>query len=277
MTLQQWQEVLAPKVHGTWNLHRLLPQKDMDFFILLSSIVGVRGNASQGAYSAGGAFQDAFAHYRRSLGLPALSIDLGKIDEVGYVAERSHETAKRLDESGVSAMTKRQFLATLKVAMAAGARAYPAQVITGLRTYSPDRALPEYDVDTFAAFRRAGEATRRATGDEGSAAARPRDALRQAGTVEEATAAFCAAFVDKMSSLLMVAADHIDFSRSINEYGMDSLVAVEMRNWLFKEMDITVPILELLANQSLTHLMSKLVEKSKLTASLFVNGKPAGL
>ncbi|MBE3046962.1 acyl carrier protein, partial [Candidatus Bathyarchaeota archaeon] len=58
-------------------------------------------------------------------------------------------------------------------------------------------------------------------------------------------------------------------------YGMDSLVAVEMRNWLFKEMDITVPILELLANQSLTHLTSKLVEKSKLTASLFVNGYSA--
>lgn len=271
MTLQQWQEVLAPKVQGTWNLHNLLPQEDLDFFIMLSSIVGVRGNASQGAYSAGGAFQDAFAHYRRSQGLPALAIDLGKIDEVGYVAERSAETAKRLDEGGVSAMSKRQFLAALKVAVGLGPGA-PPQVITGLRTYQPDRALPEYDVNTFAAFRRAGEASRRAGGDEGTAAARPRDALRQAGSVEEATAAFCAAFVDKMSSLLMVAADNIDFGRSINEYGMDSLVAVEMRNWLFKEMDITVPILELLANQPLAHLTAKLIEKSKLTAALFMNG-----
>lgn len=271
MTLQQWQDVLAPKVHGTWNLHRLLPQKDMDFFIMLSSIVGVRGNASQGAYSAGGTFQDAFANYRRSLGLPAVSIDLGKIDEVGYVAERSEETAKRLDESGVSAMSKNQFLAALKVAVTTGASA-SAQIITGLRTYSPDRALPEYDVNTFAMFRRTGEATKQSAGDEGTTTARPRDALRQATSIEEATAAFCAAFVDKMSSLLMVAVDNIDFSKSINEYGMDSLVAVEMRNWLFKEMDITVPILELLANQSLTHLTGKLIEKSKLTASLFANG-----
>lgn len=242
---------------------------------MLSSIVGVRGNASQGAYSAGGAFQDAFAHYRRSQGLPALSVDLGKIDEVGYVAERSEETAKRLDESGVSAMSKRQFLAALKVAMAAGASVSP-QIITGLSTYSPDRALPEYDVDTFAMFRRTGEATKQAAGDEGAAAARPRDALRQAGSVAEATAVFCAAFVDKMSSLLMVAVDNIDFAKSINEYGMDSLVAVEMRNWLFKEMDITVPILELLANQSLTHLTGKLIEKSRLTAALFTNGNSAG-
>lgn len=197
MTLQQWQEVLAPKVQGTWNLHRLLP---------------------------------------------AISVDLGKIDEVGYVAERNQETARRLDESGVSAMSKRQFLAALKVAMAAGA-SVSAQVITGLRAYSPDRALPEYNVSTFAMFRRTGEATRQSAGDEGAVAARPRDTLRQAASVEEATAAFCAAFVDKMSSLLMVAMDRIDFSKSINEYGMDSLVAVEMRNWLFKEMDITVPIL----------------------------------
>jgi len=269
MTLQQWQDVLAPKVQGTWNLHHLLPQQELDFFIMLSSIVGVRGNASQGAYSAGGAFQDAFAHYRRSLGLPAVSIDLGKIDEVGYVAERSEETAKRLDESGVSAMSKRQFLAALKVAMARG-KDISAQVITGLRTYSPDRALPEYDVNTFSMFRRTGEASKQSAGDEVGTATRPRDALRQASTPKEATAAFCAAFVEKMSSLLMVALENIDFSKSINEYGMDSLVAVEMRNWLFKEVDITVPILELLANQSLTHLTRKLVEKSKLTAALFV-------
>lgn len=268
MEFNDWHEVLAPKVQGTWNLHYLLPQKDMDFFILLSSIVGVRGNASQGAYSAAGAFLDTFAHYRRSLGLPATSIDLGKIDEVGYVAESNEQTSKRLDESGVSAMNERQYLALLKVAM----QQAPEQIITGFAPYSPDRALPEYEVNTFAFFRRAGEAMKQSAADDGSAPTRARDALRHATSLEEATNIFCAAFVQKMSVLLMVAVENIDFSKSINDYGMDSLVAVEMRNWLFKEMDITIPILELLANQSLSQLSGKLMKKSKLTTSLVVNG-----
>lgn len=268
MELQDWQQVLAPKVQGTWNLHNLLPQKDLDFFILLSSIVGVRGNASQAAYSAAGAFLDSFSHYRRSLGLPAVSIDLGKIDEVGYVAERNEETAKRLDEAGVSAMSKDQFLAAIKVAIDGAS----GQIITGLRTYSPDHALPEYEVNTFSVFRRTGEAIRESAGDDGSAPTRARDALRQTTSPEEATNILCAAFVEKMSVLLMVAVENIDFSKSINDYGMDSLVAVEMRNWLFKEMEITISILELLATQSLTILTKKLLEKSKLTSALFLKG-----
>jgi NAD(P)-dependent dehydrogenase (short-subunit alcohol dehydrogenase family)/acyl carrier protein len=268
MQFQDWLEVLAPKVQGTWNLHNLLPQKNMDFFIMLSSIVGVRGNASQGAYSAAGAFLDAFAHYRRSLGLPAVSIDLGKIDEIGFVAESNEQTSKRLDEFGVSAMNERQYLALLKVAMEQD----PSQIITGFTPYSPDHALPEYQVNTFAFFRRAGEATKQSASDDGSGPTRVRGALRLATSLEEATTAFCTAFVQKMSVLLMVAAENIDFSKSINDYGMDSLVAVEMRNWLFKEMDITIPILELLANQSLSKLSGKLVKKSNLTTSLFPNG-----
>jgi acyl carrier protein len=269
MQLQDWLEVLAPKVQGTWNLHQLLPQQNMDFFIMLSSIVGVRGNASQGAYSAAGAFLDAFAHYRRSLGLPAVSIDLGKIDEIGFVAESNEQTSKRLGEFGLSAMNERQFLALLKVSIEQA----PNQIITGFAPYSPDHALPEYEVNTFAFFRRAGEAMKQFAGDDSSTPVRVRDALRYATSLEEATSIFCTAFVQKMSALLMVVEENIEFSKSINDYGMDSLVAVEMRNWLFKEMDITIPILELLANQSLSQLSGKLVRKSKLTISLFVNGE----
>ena len=68
----------------------------------------------------------------------------------------------------------------------------------------------------------------------------------------------------KISVLLMIPLEDIKASRSMSEYGMDSLVAVEMRNWLFREMDATVPILELLANESLLQLSAKIVKRSKL-------------
>lgn len=77
---------VGPKVHGAWNLHDMLP-KNLDFFVMLSSLAGVMGHRGQGNYGAGNIFQDYFASYRRSLGLRAMAIDIGYLLSVGFVAE----------------------------------------------------------------------------------------------------------------------------------------------------------------------------------------------
>lgn len=77
MTHEQWQKAYDPKVSGTWYLHKALP-KDLDFFIMLSSVVSVIGNVAQANYAAGNSWMDALAHYRRTgLGLPAVSLNVG--------------------------------------------------------------------------------------------------------------------------------------------------------------------------------------------------------
>lgn len=85
MTFDQWQAAFNPKHAATWNLHNQLPK--LDFFIMLSSLTGVAGNTGLANYSAACAFQDAFARWRTSHGLPAVSIDLGPVRDIGYVAE----------------------------------------------------------------------------------------------------------------------------------------------------------------------------------------------
>ncbi len=87
MTYENFQLVLRSKFQGSWNLHEVLPT-DMDFFLFLASSSGIVGNRSQANYAAGNTYQDALALYRRSLGLPATSIDLGTVLSVGYVAEQ---------------------------------------------------------------------------------------------------------------------------------------------------------------------------------------------
>lgn len=80
MTYQQWQTAFEPKVAGTWYLHKLVPDPGgVDFFIMLSSIVSIIGNVSQANYAAGNAWMDGLAHYRRSLGLPANSLNVGLV------------------------------------------------------------------------------------------------------------------------------------------------------------------------------------------------------
>ncbi|RYP56728.1 hypothetical protein DL771_011667 [Monosporascus sp. 5C6A] len=86
MTHTQWEQTIMSKVNTSWNLHALLP-KDLDFFVLLSSISGVIRNPGQANYTAGCTFQDALARFHARNHLRATSVDLGVVRGVGVVAE----------------------------------------------------------------------------------------------------------------------------------------------------------------------------------------------
>jgi acyl transferase domain-containing protein/2-polyprenyl-3-methyl-5-hydroxy-6-metoxy-1,4-benzoquinol methylase/acyl carrier protein len=87
---QRWDRfmnVLSPKVDGAWNLHTLTREMPLDFLVLFSSVASIFGSAGQANHSAANAFMDALAHYRHQLGLPALSINWGAWTGVGIAAE----------------------------------------------------------------------------------------------------------------------------------------------------------------------------------------------
>jgi acyl carrier protein len=79
----RYAKMLPPKIEGTWNLHRFTQHLPLDFFILFSSGASILGLAGESGYAAGNAFLDAFSVYRRSLGLPAMTINWGVWAEVG--------------------------------------------------------------------------------------------------------------------------------------------------------------------------------------------------
>ena len=72
---QGYESVLAPKVTGAWNLHKATLGDDLAFFVLASSRTALVGAPGQSDYTAANAYLNAFARYRRSLGLPGLSIN----------------------------------------------------------------------------------------------------------------------------------------------------------------------------------------------------------
>jgi NADP-dependent 3-hydroxy acid dehydrogenase YdfG/acyl carrier protein len=106
------ENVMRPKVDGAWNLHELTKDATLDFFVLFSSAASVMGSPGQANYSAANAFLDALAHYRRSQGKPAMSINWGPWGEVGLAAAQSNR-GERLAAQGMASIPPRQGMLAL--------------------------------------------------------------------------------------------------------------------------------------------------------------------
>ncbi|PYV11715.1 MAG: hypothetical protein DMG07_18590, partial [Acidobacteria bacterium] len=114
--------VFAPKVDGSWNLHRATRSDPLDFFVLFSSIAGLMGSPGQGNHAAANAFLDALADARRSRGLPGLSVGWGGWGETGAAVKVGTDVARRLESRGFRLMSPRGALAALDHALARGRR-----------------------------------------------------------------------------------------------------------------------------------------------------------
>jgi myxalamid-type polyketide synthase MxaB len=110
-TWQRFIRVMAPKVQGAWNLHNLTKNQPLDFFVLFSSSASLLGAAGQANYGAANAFLDALASYRRSQGLPGLSINWGPWAEVGMTAKL--QLGDRLRQKGEDSIPPQQGLQIL--------------------------------------------------------------------------------------------------------------------------------------------------------------------
>jgi 8-amino-7-oxononanoate synthase len=91
LSKERFDRVLAPKMHGGWNLHHCTQKLPLDFFICFSSIVSLIGSFGQGSYAAANAFLDALARYRHQLGLPALTINWGAWADAGMAMQEKAE------------------------------------------------------------------------------------------------------------------------------------------------------------------------------------------
>jgi NAD(P)-dependent dehydrogenase (short-subunit alcohol dehydrogenase family) len=103
--------VLGPKALGAWHLHTLT--RNLDFFVMYSSISSLFGTRNQGNYVAANSVLDALGKLRRHRGLPASVIQWGVLGETGIVA-RDANTARYLEQMGINALSIDDALMTLR-------------------------------------------------------------------------------------------------------------------------------------------------------------------
>ncbi|KAI3394363.1 hypothetical protein diail_2874 [Diaporthe ilicicola] len=258
MTAAHVRKTVGPKVHGTWNLHEQLP-KELDFFVMLSSLAGVMGHRGQGNYGAGNIFQDYFASHRRSLGLRAMTIDIGYLLSVGFVAEHD-EYVDHVKAMGLKVMHNSDLHGLLSVAME-DPGTHPAQVMCGLPFNEYSEAWYWISDGRFAALRNRGEGT---GGGSGPAVSLRDELVRCAGGVAAAADLITAAMVQRLAKLMMMPESDVDAGRALSMYGVDSLVAVEVRNWIARETGVDVSVFDIMAHVPIRQLAGDLAGRCKL-------------
>ena len=268
MPYDGYQTALRPKVQGTWNLHNGLSRQDLDFFVMLSSVVGVAGNPSQANYGAAGTFLDAMASYRTARGLPAVSLDFGMIQGVGYVAEND-AVAERLKKLGHQAISESEMLALVQMAIEKpSGQNQQQQIITGLQS-GAGNATRDKDLK-FMALRLQNRALSAGQGNKDGKGNLP-EALGGAKAFPDAVETITQAIATKLSEDFMIPAEDIDPAQPVSSFGVDSLVAVELRNWLLSQSKAEVSVFDVVQSKSLTALSTQIALKSK-----FVNASLKG-
>jgi NADPH:quinone reductase-like Zn-dependent oxidoreductase len=224
---QSWsrfETVLAPKVRGAWNLHRLTRGMVLDCFVLFSSWASFLGALGQANHAAANAFLDALAWQRRAQGLAGLSINWGAWAEVGAAVKEDAVT--HLARKGIGSFSPTMGLRALARLMSQGA---------------PLAAVTPFDL---ARWRQASVASGRSPWFElldqtpADAAVGGPDAdvpdLRQA--LLSAAAGRPRALVmedflkEQVARTLRLPAGRVDVNRPFKSFGMDSLTALEFRN-----------------------------------------------
>ena len=113
-TWESFEQVLRPKIMGAWHLHRATVDRDLDLFILFSSRVGVMGNPGQANHAAANAFLDQLAGHRRAMGLPGQAIAWGAWSEIGEAAEQRERIERRRAALGGRWFTPEQGIKALE-------------------------------------------------------------------------------------------------------------------------------------------------------------------
>ena len=109
-TWERFETVLWPKILGAWHLHRATVDRDLDLFVLYSSRVGVMGNPGQANHATANAFLDQLAGHRRALGLPGQAIAWGAWSEIGEAAEQRERIDRQRSALGGRWFTPQQGL-----------------------------------------------------------------------------------------------------------------------------------------------------------------------
>jgi NADPH:quinone reductase-like Zn-dependent oxidoreductase/SAM-dependent methyltransferase/NAD(P)-dependent dehydrogenase (short-subunit alcohol dehydrogenase family)/acyl carrier protein len=302
VSIERWQQSLAAKISGTRNLHEATQNLPLDFFVMTTSTESVYALATQSAYTAANVYQEAFARYRRQLGLVASTASFGLVTDVGSVGTDS-ATVELFKRNRTQTMTEREFLELLEpvffksglehtwcgmeqdpLSVANYYTGLDPAVLASIDAANPgsNTSLPQwYDDARVSQIMRAyqdagrhgnskGGAGKHDSEDSSPAAVMARlrkdfeDKIRASnadGDRKEVSAFAATAIAQTIAGMLYIDAEGMNTDKTVAEYGIDSLISAELRNWLRNAFNAEISTLVLLdSHTSIAQLAANIVD-----------------
>jgi acyl transferase domain-containing protein/NADPH:quinone reductase-like Zn-dependent oxidoreductase/surfactin synthase thioesterase subunit/SAM-dependent methyltransferase len=267
ITAERYMRVFKPKAVGCWHLHEATRSMPLEHFVCYSSISAIYGNPGQVSYVGANSFLDNFASYRRSLGLPAMTINWGVIGDVGFVA-RSGNVGGLLYKQGWKAFSLQQALDVLEQMLLNN----PVQ-----------RVATDSDWEMIGSFfphsansSRFGHLVREKVQGGGAGAGAGDGALRAMlleAKPEEKTGLLLTPLKDTFARVIGTTADKVNTGEPVTKYGLDSLMANQIRNWIQSTLSVDYSMMRIMRGPTMEEMAGQIIDE--LTGQTTTSELPA--
>ena len=237
-------KVMAPKVQGAWNLHTATRDADLDFFVLFSSAASLLAPPGAANYAAANAFLDALAWHRRAEGRPALCINWGPWADLGFFTRA--ELQSYFAQYGVEAMPAADCLQALASLLAVSAT--QALILDiDWEQWHPD-ARPPLIAELL------GPSGEKADGRKAPGPGSGLSDELQGATPEERQRLLESYLCELAAGKLGLSPSSLDIQAPLNTLGVDSLITLELRMQVERDLGVVVPVTRLLEGPSVASL-----------------------
>ncbi|KAL8400946.1 hypothetical protein RB594_001102 [Gaeumannomyces avenae] len=281
MSYENFTACTNPKVIGSLLLDELFGDAPLDFFVAFSSIAAVTGNSGQCNYVSSNLFMNGLAEKRRARGVVGSAADISPVIGLGFVERTDSLTEDTFTEMGYRPVSEQDVQVIFAESILAGRVDGPgeSEVISGVQPLFDDFVgRDQYMKDVkFNHFWMERTDSRDLAGGR-SLAVSVRAQLALAASKAEVLDIVREEFLVRLRKILSLGADEAVNERvTFVEQGLDSLMAVEVRAWLVKELDVDVPVLKILGGSSIADLLEhaiKSLPESIVDVSKLGDGTP---
>ena len=234
-TWERFQGVMAAKISGSWNLHLVTRDQPLDFCVYFSSGASVFGSPGQGNYAAANAFLDALAHHRSTVGFPTISINWGAWSDVGMAAHQ-----REIISSKRGSLSPQEGLRALEWGLQTHPHSYvPLHIqFSVMKVDWPAyfrQLMPGQTPALLEAFWKEAHPLEPATPQPGEQTHNAINLLEELATMPPKKRFSTLVMHIRGQAAQVLGIDpkkNIDLDLPLNELGLDSLMAVELRNKL---------------------------------------------
>jgi acyl transferase domain-containing protein/acyl carrier protein len=258
-TASRLMATLEAKLAGGWSLHTVLAEEPLDFFVMCSSANALGFSTGVVDYAAANAFLDGLAHLRRNQGHHALSVNWGAWGEVGMASVE--QVARDFELRGITPIPPEQGLAALERSLEHDLRQVVVLAADWQRLLGTNFAgasappMLQPIIEALAAEAAAG-------GGQGSQGREDvRTKLLQLTDEAERRAVVQEFLRRAVARSLKLAPEQVDPNTPLQGFGLDSIIAVELRHHVNSGLGISPTLMELLQGASVASLTEALLPK----------------